>query len=99
MGTITSVASCQVCSDATVASCAEGTCVDGYHTYQPGSSPSCIGTCTTVDNAEVGATYTCTDATDSRVSGCADGYFLIVGGVGELDACAPCDPVAHAVAV
>jgi len=99
MSTITSVASCQVCSDATVASCSDGTCADGYHTYQSGSNPSCIGTCTTVDNAEVDATYTCSDATDSRVSGCADGYFLTVGGAGELDTCTECDPVAHAVAV
>lgn len=99
MSSIASVASCQVCSDATAASCTDGTCADGYHTFQSGVDPSCIGTCSTVDNAEDGATYTCTDATDSRVSGCADGYFLTVGGAGELDTCSLCDPVENAVAV
>ena len=66
---IASVDSCQVCSDATAASCSSGTCAAGYHTYTPGGSPTCAGTCTTVVNAEPGATYTCTDASDSRVSG------------------------------
>jgi hypothetical protein len=99
MASVASVASCQVCSDATAASCSDGTCADGYHTYQSGLPPSCVGTCTTVSHAEVGATYTCTDATDSRVSGCADGFFLTVGGPGELDTCTACDGVLHAVAV
>ena len=30
--------------------------------------------CTVADNAENGATYTCTTADDSDVSGCADGF-------------------------
>ena len=37
---IASVDCCQVCSDATAASCSSGTCAAGYHTYTPGGSPT-----------------------------------------------------------
>jgi len=35
--------------------------------------------CTVVDNAVDGATYTCSNANNSRLSACNDGYFKVIG--------------------
>ena len=45
--------------------CAAATCTD---------EECCTVSCTSVDNAASGATYTCSDASSSVVSACADGY-------------------------
>jgi len=53
------------------------TCNDGFHGTITAAGQSYSGTCTactTVSNAEVSATYTCTSADNSQVSGCANGY-------------------------
>ena len=99
MSALASVASCQVCTDATAGSCSAGTCADGFHTYAPGATPACTGTCTTVADAAPGATYTCTDATDSRVSACADGFYVTMGVAGALDTCTACDAILFAAGV
>lgn len=90
MSTVTSVASCQVCTSVDANGCVLGTCSDGFHTYSssPPENPSCIP-CTEVDNAEDSATYTCSSALDSRVSGCAAGYTRQPGSASTMDVCAP----------
>jgi hypothetical protein len=90
MSTVSSVASCQVCASVDANSCALGTCEDGFHTYASNSpaDPSCTP-CTEVDNAENDATYTCSTALDSRVSGCDTGYTREPGSFGTTDVCSP----------
>jgi hypothetical protein len=87
MDELASVASCEVCTSTAADDCTVGTCTDGFHTYSSGP-PSCIP-CSDVANAEVDATYTCTTALDSRVSGCAVGYTRQQGNAGTMDHCAP----------
>jgi hypothetical protein len=54
-------------------------------------------TCTPVANAATGATYTCTSASDSRVSACASDAFKTAGvaGASEPDLCTTCTTVAN----
>ena len=49
-----------------------------------------VKTCTSIMDAEDEATYTCTTASDSRVSACAAGFYRIVGSSGESDTCQQC---------
>jgi hypothetical protein len=90
MSTVFSVASCQVCTSADATGCVLGTCENGFHTYSSNApaDPSCTP-CTEVNNAENDATYTCSTAFDSRVSGCAAGYTRQLGAAGTMDVCAP----------
>ena len=94
MSAVVSVASCQVCTDASFAGCSDGTCARGYHTYT--SSAQSCSMCTTVANAAVWATYTCTTALDSQLSDCASGYFR--NSSAAADVCTPCTTVANAAA-
>ena len=50
--------------------------------------------CPTVDNAAPGATYTCTTASDSQVSACADGFYK--DSSGAADVCTACSTVTNA---
>jgi hypothetical protein len=52
--------------------------------------------CTPVENAAPDATYTCTTASDSRVSACDSGFFKIGGAVGAADTCPSCSTVTNA---
>ena len=59
---------------------------DGEYTKDAGDV-ACTP-CTAVANAAPGATYTCTTASDSRVSDCAAGFTHTVGATGAHDTCA-----------
>ena len=70
--------------------------VPGADSSQPDACPACVS----VANAEDGASYTCTGPSDSRVSGCAEGFSKVPGVDGAADQCleaaATCEPVANA---
>ena len=70
---------CNVCAE-----CAPGTFTTAQCTEV--SDQQCAS-CTTVDHAIADATYTCTSASDSRVSACAAGYEKVVGGDQAADTC------------
>lgn len=55
----------------------------------------CCRPCEPVPRAAPGASYTCTSATDSRVSGCADGFYRQEGGEGVPDNCTSCQPIPY----
>lgn len=52
--------------------------------------------CTPVENAAPDATYTCTTASDSRISACDSGFYKIGGDVGAADTCPACSTVTNA---
>lgn len=52
--------------------------------------------CTPVANAAPDATYTCTTASDSRVSACDSGFYKVGGDVGAADTCPACSTVTNA---
>jgi len=83
--------SCTDCDGANPADCAAATCDMGYHTFVAGVGCS---ECTAVGNEESGATYTCTSADDSDVSGCADGFWE--DETGTADVCTECTAVHNA---
>lgn len=55
----------------------------------------CCNECERVPRAAEGASYTCTSATDSRVSGCAPGFYRQEGTEGVADNCTSCRPIAY----
>ena len=56
----------------------------------------CLTTaCTAVDNIATDATLTCTGATDSQVTACDDGYYLVDG---AADTCPDCTAVVNSAA-
>jgi len=81
-------------------------CLDGY--YGDPAAAVCGGNdaeytlngcsqCTDVPNAAPGATITCTTATNSRVSACADGFYKTDNtGSDQSDTCTACTPVPNA---
>ena len=55
----------------------------------------CCNECELVPRAAEGASYTCTSATDSRVSGCATGFYKQEGSEGYADNCTSCRPIPY----
>merc|ERR1711871_1551731 len=95
-----SVSSCTACEgsdpdnpdDVTVNQCTAAVCAGGYipESYSCANdectSRACAP-CTPVDNAAADATYTCSSASDSRVSACGAGLTKVEGGDGAADTC------------
>ena len=74
------------------------TCRDGAY-FESGSLSDVCHMCTGVANAAPNASYTCTGASDSRVSGCADGFYHVrsVTSADRCDACSSVDMPAASV--
>jgi hypothetical protein len=53
--------------------------------------------CTVVDNAATGASYTCSNANNSRLSACKNNYFKVVGDTSDAsDTCNRCNTIVNA---
>jgi hypothetical protein len=83
--------SCAACTGGEIDECTAAECKPGYYGYAGGECQECAGLAGIAQDA----TYSCTDATDTQISTCMDGYWLQES---TADVCNPCTPVQNAAA-